>query len=186
MGTDHIHRVCTYEEAETAIRQHSVIYLNNCFCRTPAKEGKTPWSYCGHAIENCMGFHKPKEEDSPYIYREINREESLKLFEDWKKQGNFFRFMENDEWICFCCGCGCGWFRDKEGNKVIDQCLKSSFIEKTNIEKCTLCGDCVPVCAFQARSVENNEMAVQTSLCYGCSACEYACSEKAIVMVPRN
>ena len=133
MGTDHIHRVCTYQEAEEAIRKHDVIYLNDCFCRAPAKAGKTPWEYCGHTVENCMGFHERKEDDSmQYDYREISREEALGIYEDWKKQGHMFRLVEDEEWLCCCCACGCTCFRDKEGNRITDTCLKSQYMERHN------------------------------------------------------
>ena len=109
MGTDHKHRICTYEEAEDALRAHDRIYVNDCFCRGPAKKGKTKWEYCGHAIENCMGFYEPSSDDQQYDYREITQKEALEKYEDWKKQGNLFRFMEDDQWICFCCSCGCDY-----------------------------------------------------------------------------
>jgi len=185
VGTDHVHRVCTYEEAEKAIRAHDEIFLNDCFCRTPAKEGKTPWEYCGHPVETCMGFHRPNGEDPQYEYQVIGRERALEMFEGWKEQGRLFRFMEDEEWICFCCACGCQWFRDKEGNLRQDPSDKSPYIEETDLDLCNLCGDCVDVCAYDARSIEDDAMVVVAEQCYGCSACEHACPEDAIDMRPR-
>ncbi|MHC5035750.1 MAG: ATP-binding protein [Planctomycetota bacterium] len=184
MGTDHEHRICTFQEAEEAIRAHEVIYLNDCFCRRPTQEGKTPWEYCGHPIDTCMGFQR-MESEVPYPITEISREEALQRFEDWKKQGNFFRFMAGDKWVCFCCACGCGWFRDENGAKKTDPCGKSAFIEKTDAKACTQCGTCVEVCAFGARQIEDEEMLVDAEQCYGCSACEYACPEDAVALIPR-
>ena len=109
----------------------------------------------------------------------------MKKFEDWKKEGNFFRFMENDDWACVCCSCGCGWFRDKEGNKGKDTCDKGTYIEQTDLEVCNLCGDCVPVCAFDARKIEDDKMIVISDECYGCQACEYVCPVDAIEMILR-
>jgi NAD-dependent dihydropyrimidine dehydrogenase PreA subunit len=186
MGTDHQHRICTFGEAETAIRSHETIYINDCFCRTPAKQGKSPWEYCGHPTETCMGFHEPKQAEESYLYKVITQEKALEVFENWKKGGGFFRFMVNDGWICCCCGCGCGWFRDEKGNKKADPCDKSAFIEKTDEEKCNLCGSCVDVCAFEARKITDEAMVVRGESCYGCSACEFACPEEAIEMVGRT
>ena len=86
---------------------------------------------------------------------------------------------------CLCCACGCAWFRDKEGNRVQDSCEKSPFIERTDPESCSLCGECVEVCAFSARTLADDEMTVNAELCFGCSACEHSCQEDAIAMVPR-
>ncbi|MFC1706703.1 ATP-binding protein [Planctomycetota bacterium] len=188
MSTNHEHRVCTYAEAEKAIREADSLFVNNCFCRTPAKAGEAKWEYCGHDVETCMGLREPRfEEDGPkYEYREIPREEALSKFEAWKEQHGFFRFMVNEEWICFCCGCGCGFFRDEEGKKTRDSCTKSSFVERTDGDACAFCGECVEVCAYGARSIQNDTMVVVAGDCYGCSACEPVCPEAAISMVART
>ncbi|MHC4470006.1 MAG: ATP-binding protein [Planctomycetota bacterium] len=185
MGTDHEHRVATYAEAEAAIRSHDIVYLNACFCREPAKEGKAPYPYCGHAIDTCMGFHERLPDWPEYDYREISQAEALAIFRDWKEAGRIFRFMEDESWICCCCACGCGWFFDKEGNRQRDPCKKSPVIESTDTEACQLCGDCVEVCAWDARALENHSLVVNAEDCYGCSACEPVCPESAIAMVPR-
>jgi len=186
MGTEHKHRVCTFQEAKDAIKRNKKIYINDCFCRGPAKKGETSWEYCGHEIDTCMGFYEPSGDDMDYTYREIGRKEALQKFEEWKRQGNFFRFMEDEKWICSCCACGCGWFRDKEGNLVQDPCDKSPFIERTTLSMCALCGECIDVCAYKARKIEDNTVTIESEKCYGCSACEYACPENAIKMVPRE
>lgn len=184
MGTDHEHRVCTYQEAEEAIRAHDRIYVNDCFCRGPARDGQTKWEYCGHPVETCMGFAPPKE-GTPFAVREIPPQEALARMDDWKGQGNFFRFMEGTGWVCFCCGCGCAWFRDESGARRRDRCAPSPFIERTDAESCTLCGACVEVCAWEARVVEAGRMAVASEFCSGCSACAFACAEGAVTMVLR-
>jgi Pyruvate/2-oxoacid:ferredoxin oxidoreductase delta subunit len=185
MGTNHSHRVCTFQEAESVIKAHDPVFVNECFCRGPAKAGKTAWPYCGHSLDTCMGFHPPESDAQSYPYKQLTQSEALDLFEDWIQKGNFFRFMENEAWLCFCCKCGCGWFRDKEGRFVEDTCEKSPFIEKTHLEDCTLCGACLPVCAYEARSISDDTMKINSERCFGCSACEYICPEKAISMVKR-
>ena len=132
-----------------------------------------------------MVFREPSSEEAGFEYVRILRQEALAKFDAWKRQGNFFRFMEDEDWLCFCCSCGCGFFRDETGQKVMDSSAKAPFIEKTDFDKCTLCGDCVDVCAFDARSINDEVMLVDGEKCYGCSACEYACPTGAITMVPR-
>lgn len=185
MGTDHKHRVCTYTEAEEAIRSNKVIYVNACFCRTPARDGKTAWQYCGHPIETCMGFDKSAIEEAGADFKEITLEAALEKFDSWRQDGHFFRFMEDERWICFCCECGCQWFRDKEGNRIQDTCDPIPFTERTDLESCNLCEECVNVCSYNARSIEDETLTVDSDRCYGCSACEYTCPENAVSMVPR-
>jgi len=184
VSADHEHRVCTYREAEAAVKAHEAVYVNDCFCRGPAKEGKAKWAYCGHPVRTCMGFHEPKE--AKYEVEKINQARALEMMADWKKNALPFRFMMNEEWICFCCACGCGWFRDDSGNRQQDPCKKSRFIEQTNRETCDDCGACVKTCAWDARSLRSGRLAVDQTKCYGCSVCEHVCPTDAVTMVPRG
>jgi ferredoxin len=168
LGAEHEHRVCTFEEAERAIRSHEVAFANDCFCRTPAKEGKAKWPYCGHPTEVCMGFEK--EADASFSQKEIARQRALELFEEWKKLGGFFRFMAGERWLCFCCPRGCGFFSDEQGQRRPDPCEKSPYVEATDLDACTLCGQCVEACPYDARRLDEGAMKVDRGLCYGCSA----------------
>jgi MinD superfamily P-loop ATPase len=47
-------------------------------------------------------------------------------------------------------------------------------------EKCTFCGKCAKVCAFNAIAVLGNHVLTFPQLCHGCGACSYLCPEKAI------
>ena len=47
-------------------------------------------------------------------------------------------------------------------------------------DKCTYCGMCAQVCAYNAIAVINNYVLTFPQLCHGCGACGYLCPEKAI------
>jgi len=46
--------------------------------------------------------------------------------------------------------------------------------------KCTYCGKCAEVCAFNAIAVLGEHVLVFPELCHGCGACSYLCPEGAI------
>lgn len=46
--------------------------------------------------------------------------------------------------------------------------------------KCTFCGKCAEVCAFNAIAVIKDKVLVFPELCHGCGACSYLCPEGAI------
>jgi MinD superfamily P-loop ATPase len=46
--------------------------------------------------------------------------------------------------------------------------------------KCTHCGKCAEVCAYNALAVTEQKVLVFSELCHGCGACSYLCPEKAI------
>jgi MinD superfamily P-loop ATPase len=47
-------------------------------------------------------------------------------------------------------------------------------------EKCTHCGKCGEVCAYNAIAVTKQKVLTFPELCHGCGACSYLCPEKAI------
>lgn len=50
-------------------------------------------------------------------------------------------------------------------------------VDKT---KCTYCGKCAEVCAYNAIAVVRDSVLVFPELCHGCGACSYLCPESAI------
>jgi MinD superfamily P-loop ATPase len=53
-------------------------------------------------------------------------------------------------------------------------------IPKVDEKKCTYCGKCAEVCAYNAIAVLPRRVLVFAELCHGCGACSYLCPEKAI------
>jgi len=53
-------------------------------------------------------------------------------------------------------------------------------IPKIDETKCTYCGKCAEVCAYNAIAVVQKKVLVFPELCHGCGACSYLCPESAI------
>ena len=53
-------------------------------------------------------------------------------------------------------------------------------------QKCTFCGKCAEVCAYNALAVLKDRVLVFPELCHGCGACSYLCPEDAISEVERE
>ena len=53
-------------------------------------------------------------------------------------------------------------------------------------DKCTYCGECARLCAYNAIAVLGNHVLTFPQLCHGCGACSYLCPEKAITEEPRQ
>ena len=54
-------------------------------------------------------------------------------------------------------------------------------IPKVDEAKCTYCGKCAEVCAYNAIAVIKQKVLVFSELCHGCGACSYLCPETAIM-----
>jgi MinD superfamily P-loop ATPase len=53
-------------------------------------------------------------------------------------------------------------------------------VPKVDETKCTYCGKCAEVCAYNAIAVVKDKVLVFPELCHGCGACSYLCPESAI------
>ncbi len=58
-------------------------------------------------------------------------------------------------------------------------------VPSIDLDKCSLCGRCAEVCAFNALAVLKDHIMILNELCHGCGSCAYLCPEKAITEVDR-
>jgi MinD superfamily P-loop ATPase len=54
------------------------------------------------------------------------------------------------------------------------------LVPRVDEAKCTYCGTCAAVCAYNAIAVLKGKVLVFPELCHGCGACSYLCPESAI------
>jgi len=59
-------------------------------------------------------------------------------------------------------------------------------VPRVDEEKCTHCGKCAEVCAYNAIAVLGEYVLTFAELCHGCGACSYLCPEKAISEIPHE
>jgi len=73
--------------------------------------------------------------------------------------------------------------------------LKPSFSHRQTVsipvpeldeEKCSYCGKCGEVCAYNAIAVFPKHVLIFPELCHGCGACSYLCPEEALTEVNRE
>ncbi|MFY9114948.1 MAG: ATP-binding protein [Dethiobacteria bacterium] len=53
-------------------------------------------------------------------------------------------------------------------------------VPRVNEERCTYCGKCASVCAYNALAVIKNNVMIFDQMCHGCGGCTLLCPEKAI------
>jgi len=70
---------------------------------------------------------------------------------------------------------------------VINQ-VTPAVIQLPEIDKarCTVCGRCIQVCAYNALAKIGENILVFPQLCHGCGSCTRQCPEKAIIEVPKQ
>ncbi len=64
---------------------------------------------------------------------------------------------------------------ERDSNILVPELIK---------DRCTYCGVCAEVCAYNAIFVAENNWTLFRELCHGCGSCTYFCPEKALKEVP--
>ena len=64
--------------------------------------------------------------------------------------------------------------------------IKSDFIAKTDLNKCTNCGTCETWCYFGGRKIISNKLTFNSIRCFGCGTYVSKCPNNAIKLIPKN
>ena len=173
-----MHYVCTIEEARALLAGREKAWVAVCGCR----EAK---GQCARSRRDvCLWFDEVPEgygERRSIGHVEID---ALLAHAEEKRlvprpfRGETDRSRTNG--ICFCCDDCCTYFLDPE-----ERCDKGRKIERTQMDSCTNCGDCVPSCHFHARRMDGAVLKLSRDACYGCGLCAAVCPEECVQMVAR-
>lgn len=178
-----LHYVCTRDEARKLAAQRDKFWVSNCGCREGGPGCKRS------RIDVCLIFSEFDQGSGTGLH-EVSKKFVEGIFKEAEDKHLVTRPFRNPEdktvtdGICFCCDDCCGYFKDTE-----EACDKGRFIEQTDMEACTLCGECVPVCYFKARKMVDGKLAINQEGCYGCAGCGLCldvCPEDCIEMVKRS
>ena len=175
-----MHYVCTHEEAWELIQKQENFWVSNCGCRE--NRGKCTQS----RLDVCLMFTDQVAPTGSGMHP-ISFDDARRILQEGRQKmlvARPFRSEKNPsvvEGICFCCDDCCAYFLDPT-----EICDEGDLIEVTDHDKCTLCGDCAPVCYFHARRVEDGRMRIHPERCYGCGLCVDVCLLGAIQMVKRT
>jgi len=173
------HFVCTHAEAIQLVDSRDNFWVCDCGCR------KNTGNCQKSRIDVCLMFRGDMEGNWSNYHRITDIEVTAILAEaDFNNLVS--RPFRNDkdrsivDGICFCCDCCCEYF-----TKPGEICDKGKLIERTDMDLCTHCGDCVDVCYFQARDLDGGKLTLDRENCYGCGLCVGSCPEDCIEITTR-
>ncbi len=177
------------QEIYEIVSRSSVFAIGKCFCRTKHKR-------CDNPTDTCilLGPNAGRSlAEIPYrtsTFTRVSKERIMQVLDDADKHGLvhqtiFFPSPDYFYVICNCCACCCEALHDfkRFGTPAV---VKSDFIEKTDTDNCKGCGECVPACPFDARSVVGGgKVQVRPEKCFGCGVCARRCPDGLIKLVRR-
>lgn len=176
-----LHYVCTVEQARRILPEQERFWVSSCGCRE-SRGGKCARS----RIDVCLQFHDRTAASGFSGLKEIPASEVERLLLEAETRSLVCRPFRGytdrsvTEGICFCCDDCCGYFLNRD-----ERCDKGTLIERTEIEACNDCGECVDVCHFGGRSMVDGALALHREECYGCGLCVDGCPLGCVEMTPR-
>ena len=172
-----MHYVCTHEKAQDLIKARDRFWVSNCGCRESRKE-------CARSrMDICLMFN-PDDPGSGTGKKEVTLPDVMAILQEARDKHLVARPYRDQsrtdtDGICFCCDDCCGYFLDPG-----ERCDKGELVSETDFDLCNHCGECVDVCYFKARKMNEDRLLVEKDLCYGCGLCLAVCPEDCIQMVP--
>jgi Pyruvate/2-oxoacid:ferredoxin oxidoreductase delta subunit len=198
LPTEESKKIIPWEIANKIIFNHKDhLAIIDCPCRLEKKTaGKT---YC-EPIHTCVFMGKTSVDfitsHMPRMHgQRATTEEVLDLLKEQHQRGMVFTIWFKDATgyragvLCSCCSCCCAGMEvemlsRKKGIKGIKLTAPSGYSAVTDMEKCTVCGNCIQICPYKARQVTEHEgekkLIESIELCMGCGVCVDSCPEKAI------
>jgi len=177
------------QEILEILKRSNISAIGWCYCRSVQRKYENP--NCDHPISSCihLSFGRSLYEipNKSYNLRKVSKQEIEVLLEDCDERGLVHQllYFPNPQFyyvICNCCPCCCVVL-----NKFIKygapQMIKSDFIAKTNLDRCTNCGKCEAWCYFGGRSLKDNKLKFNSHNCFGCGICISKCPNNAIILI---
>ena len=177
------HYVATWDEAREIAGQFDRYWVMNFGCR------EERGAKCARSrMDLCLMFREDIAASGGSGKREISRVELNEIFDEAKEKHLVSRPFRNEtdrtktEGICFCCDDCCWHFL----HPTEHECDKGRMIERTQIDGCNDCGECVLVCYFGAKKMNAGRLSIDRDECYGCGLCVDVCPTECIQMVQRR
>lgn len=184
------HSVSTYDNIRELIENAvDSIAILNCICR---QEHDLLEKSCklSDIRRNCISFNDFAEIAIKIVpsARKISKEELLKILDTNQKEGFVIQTEnnQNPQYMCFCCGCCCGFLTTAKQFPRPAEYYSSNFYAQSNPELCIGCESCVERCQMEAITMMDGKSIVNLDRCIGCGNCVAVCESNTISLIKRD
>ncbi|MCL5773689.1 MAG: hypothetical protein M1536_04845, partial [Firmicutes bacterium] len=176
--------VLTKIRSDASLGKAEKIIITECYCRSKYKK-------CAAPVNNCIWFGEPVLLDhlNPVVRRDVTLKEVEEILEEAEKHGLvhqtvFVPDRQTVYCICNCCTCCCLSFRAPEvGYNAMQE---SGFVVCHDKTSCTLCGECITKCHFNAIEIKGKDFIIYRERCKGCGLCVNACVNNSLKLVEKQ
>jgi Pyruvate/2-oxoacid:ferredoxin oxidoreductase delta subunit len=182
----HTMEVLPYESASGLVKMAQAWGALDCICR---KQKALIGEACSHPVDVCMALsEQPGAFDNNPIIHAVSQEESLATLKRAAEAGLVHTVSNNKSrihYICNCCTCSCGILRGVADLGMANVVARSAFVNSVEDTLCNACGNCLSYCQFDALTMGDVVVEVNSVRCAGCGVCVQACPTEALVLVRR-
>ena len=172
--------------AEVMKKEETLIGVAECYCR---RTKRIVGEACDYPLETCFVFNRLAQTLIEHGFaRKIEYTEAMKIIRQCEELGlvhNVDNCTEEIQSLCNCCSCCCVllkvWARGQTNAGA-----PSRYVVEHDVDKGILCETCISRCPTNARSVINERLVSNTSMCLGCGLCVTTCPQGANRMVLRE
>ena len=173
------------EDVTTLLSNKEAWAVFDCTCR---KQQALLDQACDHPLKVCLAMSdQPGAFDSVPNMEALDLESAIRVL-DYAAQSGLVHTVSNQKdeisYICNCCTCGCGLLRGIAEAKMANVVARSSYYAIVDEDLCTGCGECEPMCQFDAITVTQFSI-VDRDICTGCGVCVRTCPKDAITLLHR-
>lgn len=161
-----------------SLRSSQVYALADCVCRTTLR-------HCDRPVETCFFLDEVAEKLlAKGKARRVGLDEAENVLARCEEAGlvhmTLYQPVQRPLALCNCCPCCCHDLQLVKYYGRADLVAPSGWLPATDEEACTGCGQCVEVCAFEARALVEGGLVFDAQRCRGCGLCLVACPAGAI------
>ena len=184
------HGVSTYDNIREVIENTvDSIAVMNCICRQEHDLIEKPCKL-SDIRRNCISFNNFAEIVVKIVpsARRISKDELLKLLDTYQREGFVIQTEnnQNPQYMCFCCGCCCGFLTTAKQFPRPTEYYSSNFYAQTNKELCNGCETCLKRCQMEAITMVDGKSRVNLDKCIGCGNCVATCESNAKFLIKRD
>jgi len=185
----HNQEALPYERVSSIIEKGQSFAVNVCICK---KEKELLDSPCQKPVEVCMAIAPVPgvfEGNHPWGGRVINKQEAYDILQKAEEAGlvHMTSNVVNDQfYICNCCGCCCGVLRSINEFGITDA-VNSHYYAVIDENQCSSCGVCANE-RCQVNAIEESDTAYRIiqNKCIGCGLCITTCPSDAIQLIRKK
>ncbi|MEJ2580532.1 MAG: 4Fe-4S dicluster domain-containing protein [Acidobacteriota bacterium] len=189
--------ILDYEKAREIVNDATRFSMGLCSCRHEKQHLGT--NACEAPMDNCSSLGGAADYlIRHHLAREVSREEMLENVDRSRELGlvmNADNVQRNVTFICHCCGCCCNMLASLTDHGYTHAVVTSSFIARSNDERCKGCNHCEKACPIDAISMVADEdpttrrkkkPEIDREFCLGCGVCATACTTGAMKLDERD